>query len=66
MYMYMRIGNIWPLILFHLGWNLIGKYIAFYQNVIICLAGLLITIVVLTAVTGRNDWAARGDQKEVK
>lgn len=54
MYMYILAGNLWPLIVFHFSWDVLSEYIASYQNVLLCLAGLLITLVVLWIVRKRR------------
>ncbi len=32
MHMYVSVENIWPLIMFHFGWNLFGEYISLYKE----------------------------------
>lgn len=54
MYMYVFVRNLWPLILFHFGWDVLSDYIPFYQNVIICLISLLIITLALMIISKRN------------
>lgn len=47
MYMYLLVGSIWPVIMFHLGWDVLAEYFAFYSNVLYCLLCFGIVLIIL-------------------
>lgn len=45
-----RVKSLWPLILFHLMWDMAATYTDYYSNPIICVVFLLVTLIVLGLV----------------
>lgn len=51
MYMYIYIKNLWPLMLFHFGWNVLGDYFSSYQNAVICMLSLVLILLAVMLVS---------------
>lgn len=51
MYMYVFVKSLWPLILFHFGWDLLCDYFSVYQDVIACVISLLLILLTLMLIS---------------
>jgi len=62
-YMFKMIKNLWPLIIFHMIWDLAATYTDFYSNPIINLLCLAITVILIRLITIMK---SRSSQKSIK
>lgn len=61
-YLFKMIMNLWPLIIFHMIWDLAATYTDFYSNPIIDVLSLAATVIVIGFIAKyRNNRGTKGD-----